>query len=135
LELGGRPNVGVSKDNHVDVRTGSENVERKLLLGLRGVVQIGGRSSFSREVGRQASDHGHADIGMDPSEQRLGNRMTNKTVEHACRTSGFGESISMGNEAPVTAEFDVATLRIERRVHLVAPEPATPPVVVASDHG
>ena len=41
----------------------------------------------------------------------------------------------MGNEAPVTAEFDVATMRVERRVHLVTPEPATPAVVVASDHG
>lgn len=60
--------------------------------------------------------------------------MTNETVKHTCRSSGFGEPVSMGNEAPVTAEFDVATMRVERRVHFVAPEPTTPAVVVASDH-
>ncbi len=47
LKLGGHPNVSVGEDNRVDVRTGPKNVERKLLLCLCRVVQIGRGSSLS----------------------------------------------------------------------------------------
>ena len=47
LELSRYPNMGVGKDNRVDVRAGPEKVESKLLLCLSSVVQIGGGSSLS----------------------------------------------------------------------------------------
>ena len=135
LERHRRSNMCVGENDYVDIGAGPEELERELLLCLRGALQIGRGLAFAREVWRKAPHHRQTDIGMYPPEQPLGHGVTDKAVKRAGGWPGLGKAISVREETPVAAEIEVRTPGVERRVQFVAPKPTTPSVVVAANHG